>query len=332
MKADLERVPRVRLNFLPTPLVELARLGTVLGGPRIFVKRDDLTGLGLGGNKTRKLEFLLGEALERDCDAVVTGGAMQSNHCRQTAAACAAAGLECHLALGGQAPAVASGTLLLDYLFGAIVHWCGGATKGERIPSIAEELRAQGRTPYVIPFGGSNAVGALGFVAAIAEIEAQICDMNESIRYIVTPSSSGGTHAGMVVGVDLCTLPLEVIGIGIDRDSPGEPPYEEELAGIANAVAALLRTGARYSAADFHMRYGYLGGGYAVVGELEREAIGLVASTEGILLDPVYSGRAMGALIDMIRRGELSRSDTVIFWHTGGIPAIFEHERELKRA
>jgi D-cysteine desulfhydrase len=332
MAIDLNTVPRARLNFLPTPLVELERLGGMLGGPRIFMKRDDLTGLGLGGNKTRKLEFLLGAALEQGCDTVVTGGAMQSNHCRQTSAACAAAGLRCHLALGGEAPARPSGTLLLDYLFGAVVHWCGGETKGERIPAIAEELRAGGRKPYVIPFGGSNAVGALGFVAAMAEIGKQIRDMNASIRRVVTPSSSGGTHAGMVVGVDLCGLALDVIGIGIDRDSPGEPPYEEELAGIANAAAALLEIEPKYSPADFRMRYGYLGGGYGVVGELEREAMRLVASTEGILLDPVYSGRAMGALIDMIRRGELSRSDTVIFWHTGGIPAIFEHERELKRA
>ncbi|RJR28506.1 MAG: D-cysteine desulfhydrase family protein [Candidatus Latescibacterota bacterium] len=329
MAIDLDSVPRLRLNFLPTPLVELARLGSLLGGPRIFMKRDDLTGLGLGGNKTRKLEFLLGDALARGCDCVVTGGAMQSNHCRQTAAACAASGFECHLALGGEPPRAPSGTLLLDYLFGAIVHWCGGETKGERIPSIAGELRAIGRRPYLIPFGGSNAVGALGFVAAIAEVERQLREMNVPARRIVIPSSSGGTHAGMAVGVDLRDMPVEVTGIGIDRDSPGEPPYEEELAGVANAVAALLETETRYAPADFDMRYGYLGGGYAVVGELEREAIRLVASTEGILLDPVYSGRAMGALIDMIRSGELSRSEPVVFWHTGGIPAIFEHEREL---
>ena len=133
----------------------------------------------------------------------------------------------------------------------------------------------------------------------------------------------------MTVGVDLCDLPMEVLGVGIDRDSPGEPPYEEELARIANAASALLEREKRYSAADFRMRYGYLGGGYAVVGDLEREAIALVASTEGILLDPVYTGRAMGALIDMIRRGEFRRDDAVLFWHTGGIPAIFEREREL---
>lgn len=329
MAIDLKAIPRARLCYLPTPVVELARLGRLLGGPRIFMKRDDLTGLGLGGNKTRKLEFLVGDALARGCDAVVTGGAMQSNHCRQTSAAAAAAGLECHLALGGEEPPSPTGTLLLDRLFGAIVHWCGGDTKGERIPAIAEELRAKGRKPYVIPFGGSNGVGALGFAAAMLELAEQLGALDARVSAVVLPSSSGGTQAGMVLGAAMRGLPVETIGISIDRDAPGEPPYEAELADIANAAAALVGLETGFAPKDFLVRYGYLGGGYAVVGELEREAVRLVASREGILLDPVYNGRAMGALIDMIRRGELSGREAVLFWHTGGIPAIFERERDL---
>ena len=329
MAFDIDRVPRVRINFLPTPLVELKRLRRALGGPRILMKRDDMTGLALGGNKTRKLEFLLGEALSRNCDTVITGGAMQSNHCRQTSAAAAAVGLECHLALGGEKPLFPEGNLLLDHLLGAIVHWCGEHKKGERIPEIVEKLRSEGRKPYVIPFGGSNAVGALGFVAAISELKDQIFALNEKIDYLVVPSSSGGTHAGIAVGVDIYDLPMEVLGIGIDRGEPGEPSYESELATIANQTAERLGIESRYNASSFRMRYQYFGGGYAVLGDLEREAIALLAKTEGILLDPVYTARAMGGLIDMIRSKEFSPGDTVLFWHTGGIPALFGYAREL---
>lgn len=329
MTFSIDNIPRITINFLPTPFVELKRLADVLGGPRIFMKRDDLTGLGLGGNKTRKLEFLLGEAVNQNCDVVITSGAMQSNHCRQTAAAAAAVGLECHLALGGEQPVFPDGNLLLDYLFGVIVHWCGEQKKGEQIPQIAEKLRAEGRKPYIIPFGGSNAIGAMGFVAAVAELKNQILTLNNTVDYVILPSSSGGTHAGITVGVDMYDLSMKVIGIGIDRGEPGDPPYESELATLANQIAEKLHIQSRYTANKFHMRYDYFGGGYEVVGDLEREAIQLVAKHTGILLDPVYSGRAMGGLIDMIRSKEFSSSDVVMFWHTGGTPTLFEFAKEL---
>jgi D-cysteine desulfhydrase family pyridoxal phosphate-dependent enzyme len=329
MACDIDRMPRVRINHLPTPIVELKRLSRALGGPRILMKRDDMTGVALGGNKTRKLEFLLGEALSLNCDSVVTGGAMQSNHCRQTAAAAAAVGLECHLALGGEPPAVPEGNLLLDHMFGATVHWCGAHSKGELIPEICERLRASGRTPYEIPFGGSNAVGALGFVAAVSELRAQSTALDTGIDYLIVPSSSGGTHAGLAVGADVFRCSPAIIGIGIDRGAPGEPPYESELAALANEVAGRLGADPRYDGGAFHMRYEYYGGGYGVVGDLEREAIRLVGSLEGILLDPVYTARAMGGLIDMIRGGEFARGDSVLFWHTGGIPAIFDHAADI---
>lgn len=329
MAFDLDKIPRVRINFLPTPLAELKRLGSILEGPRIFVKRDDLTGLAMGGNKTRKLEFLLGDALSQNCDTVITGGAIQSNHCRQTAGAAAAVGLECHLALGGEQPVFAEGNLLLDYLFGAVVHWCGEERKGERIPEIAANLRSQGRRPYIIPYGGSNAVGAMGFVAAVAELKEQLAARGVKIDYLIFPSSSGGTHAGMTVGVDLYDLSTNVIGIAIDRQEPGKPPYESELALLANQVCERLGTEPGYAAEDFIVRYNYFGGGYGVVGELEREAIRLTGKHEGILLDPVYTARAMGGMVDMIRNKELRPSDAVLFWHTGGIPALFGYAQEL---
>lgn len=329
MTLSINNLPRIQINFLPTPLVELKRLADVLDGPRIFIKRDDLTGLALGGNKTRKLEFLLGEALSQNCDAVITGGAIQSNHCRQTAAAAAAVGLECHLALGGEQPAFPDGNLLLDYLFGAIIHWCGEQGKGEQIPEIAEKLRSEGRKPYIIPYGGSNAIGAIGFVAAVSELKEQLSAQNNKVDCVILPSGSGGTYAGITVGVDIYDLVMKVIGIGIDRGESGEPPYESELATLANQIAEKLDIESRYTANKFQMRYKYFGEGYGVVGDLEREAIQLVAKYEGILLDPVYTGRAMGGLIDMIRNKEFTSSDTVLFWHTGGTPALFEYAREL---
>lgn len=325
----LSDFPRIPLGNLPTPLVELKRLSKWLNGPKIFIKRDDLTGLGFGGNKIRKLEFLFGEALQQNCDTVITGGAIQSNHCRQTAAAAASIGLECHLALGGSKPETPNGNLLLDYLFGAYIHYCGEKRKGEALPEIEAQLRSAGRKPFVIPYGGSNDVGALGFVAAIGEIKEQMQTMDIPIDWIIFPSSSGGTHAGITTGVDLYNLKAKVIGIGIDQKDINETPYEVELACLANAMTRKLKMSVNYKASDFIVRKEYYGRGYGMMGDLERDAISGMARNAGILLDPVYSGRAMGGLIDMIKRKEFSSSDNVLFWHTGGTPALFDYAREL---
>ena len=293
------------------------------------MKRDDQTGLGLGGNKTRKLEFLVGEALAHGCDTLITGGAAQSNHCRQTAAAAAACGLACHLVLGGQAPATPEGNLLLDQLFGAVIHWTGESRKGEEIPEIAESLRSAGCRPYVVPYGGSNTTGAAGFVEAVRELADQLSQLGESVTHIVFASSSGGTQAGLTVGKSLFGLDCKLIGIGIDKGASGDVPFDEHVLRLANATAERLGVHAPFSASELTIRNEYLGDGYGVVGELERQAIQMVAQTEGILLDPVYTGRAMGGLIDMIERGELSRKHSVLFWHTGGIPALFPYAQDL---
>jgi len=300
-----------------------------MGGPRVLIKRDDQSGLAFGGNKTRKLEFLVAEALHQGCDLLITGGAEQSNHCRQTAAAAAASGLSCHLVLGGEAPSVSNGNLLLDELLGAHLHWTGDLRKGERIPEIAGELRRQGRKPYVIPYGGSDSTGAAGFVEAVRELQAQCKEMGETLSHVVFPSSSGGTQAGLMVGKAVFSESFRLIGIGIDKGEAGEAPFREHVLGLANATAERLGVGARFTAADVDVRNEYLGEGYGVVGPGERKAIRILAESEGVLLDPVYTARAMAGLIDMIRRNDFSPDSTVLFWHTGGTPALFPYAGDL---
>jgi D-cysteine desulfhydrase family pyridoxal phosphate-dependent enzyme len=326
-----EVLPRCSLGFYPTPLVKMERLSERLGGPGLWIKRDDLTGLAFGGNKTRKLEFLMAEARAQGCDAVVTAGAAQSNHCRQTAAAAAALGLSCHLALGGSSPAVASGNLLLDHLLGARIHWCGSLRKGEGLALLHEELAARGQNPYVIPYGGSNAVGAAGFASAMVELDAQLATLGVRPRAIVFASSSGGTQAGLMVGRSIRDHGAQVLGIQIDKDETAEGPFASCVTRLANQLAERLELPTRYTLTDVVLNANYLGAGYGVVGDLEREAIRLMAENEGILLDPVYTGRAFGALIDLIRREEFTSDDDVVFWHTGGAPALFAYAEALAR-
>ncbi|MCP3900909.1 MAG: D-cysteine desulfhydrase family protein [Desulfobacteraceae bacterium] len=330
MNKKFEVLPKQSLGFFPTPVTELERLSRHLKGPRIFIKRDDLTGLAFGGNKTRKLEFLVADALKQNCDTLITAGAAQSNHCRQTAAAAAACGLDCHLALGGKAPDTLDGNLLLDNILGAKIHWTGSLRKGETIPDIAAKLSDQGKKPYVIPYGGSNAVGAAGFIEAIKELKIQLDETNTQISHIVFASSSGGTHAGMMIGNSMFAQnKIKLIGIGIDKEEAGDGPFEEHVVKLANSTCEKLNINVKYTSNDIIIRNDYLGDGYGIVGDLERRAIRLLAETEGILVDPVYTGRTMGGLIDMIEKNEFSTSDTVLFWHTGGSPAIFPYSTEI---
>lgn len=324
-----DHLPREPLGFFPTPLIELPRLTAALGGPRLFMKRDDQTGLAFGGNKTRKLEYILAQALAEGADTIVTAGAAQSNHCRQTAAAAAQLGLACHLVLGGDAPEVIGGNLLLDHLFGSHIHWAGPNRKGEDIPRIVDQLTQAGNRPHVVPYGGSNELGALSFVEALKELDAQQDAAWPSFTHIVLASSSGGTHAGLMLGQAMLGLSCEIVGIQIDKSETDAMSLEETILTLANRTADLIGVEHRCTRADLILDSGYLGAGYGVVGDLEREAIVLTARTEGILLDPVYTGRAMGGLIDMIRTGRLGASDRVLFWHTGGAPALFAHAGDL---
>ena len=320
-----------RLNFahLPTPIETLPRLSEVLGGPRLLIKRDDQTGLALGGNKVRKLEFLVGDALAQGADTLVTVGAAQSNHCRQTAAAAAKAGLQCELILNGTKPGLPNGNLLLNHLFGAKEHWIDRSQRDAKLREISGQLRAQGRKPYLIGVGGSNGIGATGYVVAMNELMDQLRASGQAVDHILFGTSSGGTQAGIELGARIAGFEGRLHGLSIDKNEPEHLEYEAEVAQIAGECAAYIGSDVRLTKSDVKVVYGYMGEGYGTVGKLEREAIGLMARSEGIVLDPVYAGRAFGALVDLIRRGNFKRDETVLFWHTGGAPALFAYAKEL---
>ena len=321
-----DHLPRVSLGFFPTPLHEMPRLAQALGGPRLFIKRDDQTGLATGGNKTRKLEFSVAEALRQGADTLATIGAVQSNHCRQTAAAAARCGLGCILALRGYAPTACTGNLLLDYLFGAQVIFSGEQSREEAAQQAIEKEKAAGRRPYFIPIGASNEVGAMGFVAGIEELDAQLKERQLHVDRIVFASSSAGTQAGMCVGARALGIQSQIAAIAIDSRAA---ELQAEVARIAQPTIRRLGLEMDFSPQDVTAYDGYLGAGYAIMGEPEREAISLLARYEGILLDPVYTGRAMAGMIDLIRKGEFGRDETLVFWHTGGSAALFAYADAL---
>jgi D-cysteine desulfhydrase len=325
----IEKLPRFLLAQLPTPLEFLPRLSRELGGPELLIKRDDQTGLAFGGNKTRKLEFLVGQALEQGADTLVTVGAAQSNHCRQTAAAAAKAGLKCELILNGKRPDVLNGNLLLNELLGASCHWIERSERPAKLRELPNQLRAQGRQPYVIPVGGSNAVGATGYVVAMQELTGQLNALELQADHIVFGSSSGGTQAGIVLGARVAGFKGQLHGLSIDKDEPELEAYEEEVTEIENECSEYIGSELLLTKDDIKVIYGYMGEGYGVVGKLEREAIRLMARCEGIILDPVYAGRAFGALVDLIRTGAFKKGETILFWHTGGAPALFAYTREF---
>jgi L-cysteate sulfo-lyase len=322
----LAALPRTSLGFFPTPIHPLPNLSARLGGPTLWVKRDDQTGLATGGNKTRKLEFLVAAALQQHADTLITVGAPQSNHARQTAAAAAKAGLKSALVLRGAAPTDRTGNILLDDLIGAEVFWAGARPLDEVAAEVAEELSARGQQPYLIPLGGSNPIGAAGYAAALVEFVEQMKATGTSFDAIVFATSSGGTQSGMVLGAKLCSYAGRVLGISVDHRAD---QLTRLLVDLANATARHIGEGFTFSAQDFEVNDRYLGGGYAVMGEPEREAIRLCAQAEGLLVDPVYTGRAMAGLIDLIRRGEFRSGQNVLFWHTGGTAALFAYATQL---
>jgi len=325
----IDSLPRYPLAHLPTPLEELPALTHQLAGPKLLIKRDDQTGLALGGNKTRKLEFLLGDALAKGADTLITLGAVQSNHCRQTAAAAAKAGLRCELILNGKQPDLANGNLLLNEILGANLHWIDRSQRAAKLKELDAELRAQGRKPYLIPVGGSNGVGATGYVVAMQELVAQLKATGRHVDHLLFGTSSGGTQAGIVLGARVAGFTGQLHGLSIDKNDPEHFEYETEVAQIANDCAAYIGSPVRVTHSDIKVVYGYKGEGYGVVGDLERDAIRRLARSEGIVLDPVYAGRAFGALVDLIRKGTFKREETVLFWHTGGAPALFAYAKEL---
>jgi len=328
----LSDFPRVPLAHLPTPLEHLPRLSKHLGGPEIYVKRDDCTGLATGGNKTRKLEFSMAEALQQGADTIVTVGAVQSNHVRQTAAAACKLGLKCEVLLEHRVahpsePYANSGNVLLDKIFGANLREYPGGTDFEQAMSeVAGEVRAAGGKPYIIPGGASNKVGALGYVNCALELLDQIEYQSLDIGHIVTATGSAGTQGGLIVGLKAMQSDIPLLGIGV---SIPQQAQEEKVYALACETAEYIGKPGCVAREDVIANCDYVGDGYGVPTESMNEAVLMLARYEGLLFDPVYSGKGLAGMIDLIRNGSLS-SGNVVFLHTGGSAALFAYVDQLR--
>ncbi|MDJ0812883.1 MAG: D-cysteine desulfhydrase [Woeseiaceae bacterium] len=328
----LDKFPRVPLAHLPTPLEYLPRLSAELGGPRIYVKRDDCTGLATGGNKTRKLEFSMAAALEEGADTIVTVGAVQSNHVRQAAAAACKLGLRCEVLLEHRVtdPSIYytdSGNVLLDRIFGANLREYPADTDFDAaMDDVAEEVRAAGGKPYIIPGGASNPVGALGYVNCVIEMLGQFEEQNLDVGHIVTATGSAGTQGGLVVGLKALesAIPLLGIGVSIPRDE-----QEEKVYALARETADFIGKPGCVAREDVVANCDYVGPGYGMRTDSMNEAVLMLARSEGLLFDPVYSGKALAGMIDLVRKGELGDGD-IVFLHTGGAAALFAYADQLQ--
>ena len=328
----LSRFPRVSLAHLPTPLEHLPGLSKALGGPQIWVKRDDCTGLATGGNKTRKLEFSMAAAIAEGADTIVTVGAVQSNHVRQTAAASAKLGLKCEVLLEHRVPNptdnyAKSGNVFLDRMFGAnLREYPGGTNFDAAMAAVAEEVRKNGGTPYIIPGGASDTTGALGYVNCALELLNQANERGLVIDHLVTATGSAGTQAGLIVGLKAMNSNVPLLGIGVNV-----PRDEQEARVYALAERTAERIGAPGVVArdDVIANCDYVGDGYGIPTQGMNDAVMLLARTEGLLFDPVYSGKALAGLIDLVRKGEFADAQNIVFLHTGGSAALFAYADQL---
>jgi len=323
--------PKVAIANVPTPVDHLSRLSEYLGGPQIYMKRDDYTGFALGGNKVRKLEYLIAEALEHNADTLVTTGAIQSNHCRQTAAAAAKFGLKCHLVLTQGAlnslDYTESGNILLDRLTGCTIHFAGSAdTREEALEAVCERIRSQGGRPFSIPLGGSSPTGAVGYAAAVNELSKQI--NLQDFRAIVFTTGSGGTQAGLVAGLEILGSDINLIGVSCAANSLELRP---RVARLVDGVFNLLGRDRPSLRTDILVDDRFIGEGYGETTPEGIAAIQLCAELEGIFLDPVYTGKAMAGLIAMIRSQRFLKDDKLLFIHTGGSPALFAYRTGIQR-
>ena len=326
---DLTSFPRVKLGHFPTPLEPMPRLSEALGGPEIWIKRDDCTGLSTGGNKTRKLEFLMAEAIEQGADMVLTQGAVQSNHARQTAAAAAKLGFKCHLLLENRTGSTESlylenGNVLLDTLHGATYeHRPADLDMHQELLDVAAKFEAEGVKTYVIPGGGSNPTGALGYVNCAIELMGQINETGLHFDHLIHATGSQGTQAGLVAGMKLVSSPIPVLGIGVRA-----PKDKQEAAVLAltEKTLALFPNAPAVEKEDVVANCNYVGDGYGIPSEGGIEAIKMLAELEGLLFDPVYSAKGMAGMIDLIRKGEFKKGQRIIFLHTGGSAALFGYQ------
>ena len=327
----LARFPRLHFAHLPTPLEPLTNLTKLLGGPNLYIKRDDCTGLATGGNKTRKLEFLIADALDRGADTVVTHGAVQSNHVRQTAAAACRYGLACKALLERRVEGYGdqydtTGNVMFDRLFGAELRYVeDGTDMDQACTELAREVELSGGKPYLIPGGGSNPVGALGYVNAAMELLQQANDQSLRIDRVVCGTGSTGTQTGLVTGFEGANSGIDVLGICVRR--PKEP-QEAAVHKMVSATADKLGIKGGIDKSRVMANGDYVGDGYGYPTDGTIEAINLLARREGILLDPVYSGKAMAGLIDLVRRGAFTKKDNIVFVHTGGAMALFGYEKD----
>jgi len=330
----LARFPRLRFAHLPTPLEPMPNLTRLLGGPTLYVKRDDCTGLATGGNKTRKLEFLIADALEKGADTVITHGAVQSNHVRQTAAAACRYGLACIALLERRVPGhgpeyETTGNVLFDHLFKAELRFVeAGTAMDAACAEVEEEVKGRGGRPFYIPGGGSNAVGAMGYANCAIELLQQANDQGLRIDCVVFGTGSSGTQGGLLAGLEGCNAGIDVLGISVRQ--PKEP-QEALVHRTASATAEKLGIRGGIDRARVVADGGYIGEGYGIPNAGTIEAIRLAAEQEGLLLDPVYSGKGMAGLIDLCRKGHFTKGQNVVFLHTGGAAALFAYERELGR-
>ncbi len=328
----LSRFSRVSLAHLPTPLEFLPRLTRHLGGPDIYVKRDDCTGLGTGGNKTRKLEFLMAEALDQKATVVITQGAVQSNHARQTVAAACKLGLKCELIFEkrvGDAtePYLKSGNVFLDHLFGANIREVEkGTDMDAAMQTVADELSLSGETPYIIPGGGSNPIGALGYVDCALELIVQANKQNLVIDHVVHATGSAGTQAGLIVGLKAMHSGIPLLGIGVNA---ARTEQEEKVYKLACTTADLLGAPGLVEREDIVANCDYVGDGYGVPTKGMNDAILLLARLEGLLFDPVYSGKGLAGMIDLISRGYFQDAKNIVFVHTGGAAGLFAYRDRL---
>ncbi len=327
--------PRFELGILPTPLVEASRLSRALEGPRILIKRDDLTGFGFGGNKVRGLEYLLADAIEQQADVIVTGAGPQSNHVRATAAAARAAGLDAVAVMHGERPAETQGNLLLDQWLDVEIRFTNDPNRelvDEKIEEVAEELRQSGRRPYVIPRGGSSGLSACGYVQCAREMGDQLVDLGARPHWLVVATGACGTHAGLLAGSKIYDAPYRILGVTVSR--PVEE-CEERIARIAREAAELAGPqgeAIHLAPDDIMVRDGFIGDGYGIPSAEGIEAIRLLSRTEGLFLDPTYTSKAMAGLIGEIRAGRIRKGETVVFVHTGGEPALFAHPEIAARS
>ncbi|MBT5199091.1 MAG: D-cysteine desulfhydrase [Gammaproteobacteria bacterium] len=321
----LAKFPRLRFAHLPTPLEPMANLSRLLDGPNIWVKRDDCTGLAGGGNKTRKLEFLMADAEQQGADTIITQGAVQSNHARQTAAIAAKLGYECYLLLenrtGSDDPDfLANGNVLLDDIYNArLSGFPAGTDMNEEMLSLAEELRAAGKKPYIIPGGGSNRIGALGYVNAAYELVGQCNDQGLKVDHIVHATGSTGTQAGLVTGLTAIHSGIDLMGISVRAPKEAQ---EENVYRLACETAEFIGSSAALNRSDVVANSDYVGEGYGMPTDGMIEAVEMAARHESILLDPVYSGKGMAGLIDLVRQGFYRREENIVFIHTGGAQAL----------